>query len=216
MKKLLGKLISGCQKAYQNTANIGEIILDIIETIAICNHHKKPAAILLIDFSKAFDSISHNYIYESLSFFNFGDYFIKIVKTMLTGRTCTVMIDGFETKSFKIERCVPQGDTASPYLFILVLEILLLRILLDDNVTKIKLTHPTHKKEDGGDLNISPLQCFADDMTCVIEETEKNLLMMKKIFEEYAELSGLEINEGKTKLIRIGAKMEDTNNSLNK
>ena len=47
-------------------------------------------------------------------------------------------------------------------------------------------------------------------MTCVIEETEKNLLMMKKIFEEYAELSGLEINEGKTKLIRIGAKMDDT------
>ena len=149
MKILLGKLISGCQKAYQNTANIGEIILDIIETIAICicNHHKKPAAILLIDFSKAFGSISHNYIYESLSFFNFGEHSIKIVRTMLTGRTCTVMIDGFETKSFKIERGVPQGDTASPYLFILVLEILLLRILLDDNVTKIKLTHPHSTKK---------------------------------------------------------------------
>ena len=35
------KLISGCQKAYQNTANIGEIILGIIETIALCNYHKK-------------------------------------------------------------------------------------------------------------------------------------------------------------------------------
>ena len=142
MKKLLSKLISGCQKAYQNTSNIGEIILDILETIAICNYHKKPAIILLIDFSKAFDSISHEYIYESLKFFNFGDHFIKIVKTMLTGRTCTVMIDGYETLPFNIERGVPQGDTASPYLFILVLEILLLRILLDDNVTKIKLSHP--------------------------------------------------------------------------
>ena len=148
MKKLLVKLISGCQKAYQNTSNIGEIILDILETIAICNHHKKPAIILLIDFSKAFDSISHDYIYESLKIFNFGDYFIKIVRTMLTGRTCTVMIDGYETEPFKIERGVPQGDTASPYLFILVLEILLLRIMLDDNVTKIKLTHPTMRKED--------------------------------------------------------------------
>ena len=127
MKLLLQKLISGCQKAYQNTANIGEIILDIVESIAICNHHKKPACILLIDFSKAFDSISHDYIYETLRFFNFGDYFIKIVKTMLTGRTCTVMIDGFETKPFNIERGVPQGDTASPYLFILVLEILLIK-----------------------------------------------------------------------------------------
>ena len=142
MKNLLTKLISGCQKAYQNTSNIGEIILDILETIALCNHHKKQAMILLIDFSKAFDSISHDYIYESLKIFIFGDYFIKIVRTMLTGRTCTVMIDGYETEPFKIE-----GDTASPYLFILVLEILLLRIMLDDNVTKMKLTHPTMRKD---------------------------------------------------------------------
>ena len=68
---------------------------------------------------------------------------------MLTSRTCTVMIDGYETLPFNIERGVPQGDTASPYLFILVLEILLLRILLDDNVTKIKLAHQTYNKEDG-------------------------------------------------------------------
>ena len=71
--------------------------------------------------------------------------------------------------------------------------------MLDENVTKIKLTHPTHNKEDGGDLYIPPLQCFADDMTVVIEETEKKLIMMKKIFEDYAELSGLEINEGRLK-----------------
>ena len=210
MKKLINKLISGCQKAYQNTANIGEILLDILETIAICNYHKKTAIILLIDFSKAFDSISHDYIYESLKFFNFGEYFIKIVKTMLTGRTCTVMVDGYETKPFRIERGVPQGDTASPYLFILVLEILLLRIMLDDNVTKIKLTHPTHNKEDGGHLPIPPLQCFTDDMTCVIEETEKNLIMMKTI------LSGQEINEGKTRVIRIGDRLDSKHALTNK
>ena len=209
MKKLLGKLISGCQKAYQNTYKIGEIILDIIETICLCNYHKKPAIILLIDFSKAFDSISHDYIYEALKFFNFGDYFIKIVKTMLTDRTCTVMIDGYETDSFRIEHGVPQGATASPYLFILVLEILLLRVMLDDNVTKIKLSNPGHRDEDGGATNIPVLQCFADDMTCVIEETERNLLMMKHIFESFAELSGLEINEGKTKVIRIGDNLDN-------
>ena len=67
----------------------------------------------MIDFSKGFDSSSHDYIYKTLSYFNFGEYFIKIVRTMLTGRTCTVMIDGFEMKPFKIEREVPQGDTAS-------------------------------------------------------------------------------------------------------
>ena len=79
--------------------------------------------------------------------------------------------------------------------------------------TDIKLTH---NKEDGGDLTIQPLQCFADDMTCVIEETEKNLLVMKKIFEDYAKLSGLEINEGKTEIIRIGDRHDDITLLTNK
>ena len=88
--------------------------------------------------------------------------------------------------------------------------------MLDNNVTKIRLTHPTMRKEDEGSLDIPCLQCFADDMTCVIEETEKNLLMMKTIFESFAELSGLEINEGKTKVIRIGAKLDDNTPLTNK
>jgi hypothetical protein len=85
-----------------------------------------------------------------------------------------------------------------------------------DNVTKIKLTHPTHNKEDGDFLPIPPLQCFADDMTCVIEETEKNLVMMKTIFKSFALLSGLEINDGKTKEIRTGARHEDKHALTNK
>ena len=81
----------------------------------------------------------HKFIYEALEFFNFGNYFISVIKTMLNNRSCTIMIDGFETQQFKVERGVPQGDTASPYLFILVLEVLLLKIQLDPNLERIKL-----------------------------------------------------------------------------
>ena len=62
---------------------------------------------------------------------------------------------------------------------------------------------------DGGNLNIDPLQCFADDMTAIMEETEENLIKMKEIFEAFKKLSGLEINEGKTKVIRIGTNLEN-------
>ena len=54
-------------------------------------------------------------------------------------RECTVMIDGFETRSFKIGRGVPQGDTASPYLFIMVPEILLIRIKLENKLIKVNI-----------------------------------------------------------------------------
>ena len=105
--------------------------------------------ILLVDFSKAFDSISHNFIFDTLSFFNFGPKFINIIKTMLSNRQCTVMIDGTETKSFKIERGVPQGDTASPFVFILVLEILLIKLMNDPILTPLKLSNQDFKAEDG-------------------------------------------------------------------
>jgi hypothetical protein len=53
---------------------------------------------------------------------------------------------------------------------------------------------------DGSNLNIDPLQCFADDMTAVMEETEENLIKMKEIFEAFKRLSGLEINSSMSHL----------------
>ena len=192
------------------TKNIGEILLDIMETISILKFHKKPAMILLVDFSKAFDSISHTFIFDTLSYFNFGPKFINIIKTMLSNRQCTVMIDGTETESFNIERGVPQGDTASPFIFILVLEILIIKLMNDPILTPLKLSNQEFKDEDGGNLEIPPLHCFADDMTVILEETEENLVRLKEIFMEFNNLSGLEINEGKTYVIRIGDNLDNT------
>ena len=71
------------------------------------------------------------------------------------------MIDGFETRSFKIGRGVPQGDTASPYLFILVMEILLIRIKLDNKLLKVNINKEGYRQEDGGYIKIPVNSCFA-------------------------------------------------------
>ena len=53
--------------------------------------------LVLIDFSKAFNSIRHNFIYDTLKFFDFGEGFFEMIKTMLLNRKCTIVINGFET-----------------------------------------------------------------------------------------------------------------------
>ena len=209
IKPLLGKLISGCQKAYTNTANIGEIVIDIIEQIAISKFEKNPGIILLVDFSKAFDSISHSYIYETFQFLNFGNHFINMIKTMLSKRCCNLMVDGFLTSPFNIERSVPQGDTASPYIFIIVLEILLLKLKNDPGIIKLNLL-PHDNPEDNTDFTTDPLAVFADDMTVLMKETTENLIRVRDIFKDFAAVSGLEINEDKTVIIRIGTRLDDT------
>ena len=83
------------------------------------------------------------------------------------------------TKQFNILRGVPQGDTASTYIFIIVLEILLLQIKHDKDLTFMKFNVPDYDDMDGGNLKNDPLQCFADDMTAIMEETKENLIKMK-------------------------------------
>ena len=46
-------------------------------------------------------------------------------------------------------------------------------------------------------------------MNEVIKETKENLIYIRDIFIEFSEISGLEINEGKTKIIRIGTRLDD-------
>ena len=121
---------------------------------------------------------------------------------MLISRKCT-LIDGYPTKQFNILRGVPQGDTGSPYIFIIVLEILLLRIKNDKDLPFLKFSEPDYDDMDGGNLKIKPLQWFADDMTALMEETKENLIKMKEIFEAFKDLSGLEINERKLRLYAL-------------
>ena len=49
----------------------------------LANDEHKELAMVLIDFKKAFDSVSHKYLIELLTFFNVSPHMIKIFKTML-------------------------------------------------------------------------------------------------------------------------------------
>merc|ERR1712215_617334 len=54
------------QKVYISENNIGSVIINIINMIDFCNRKQKEALILLVDFQKAFDSITHSFIDSTL------------------------------------------------------------------------------------------------------------------------------------------------------
>ena len=98
-----------------------------------------PGFILLIDFEKAFDSVSFDFILTTLDVFNFGEVFIKWIKIILgvnedAGFTAVTIINGNISKPLKIGRGCRQGDPIAGYLFILTIEILAL--LLKNSKTK--------------------------------------------------------------------------------
>lgn len=82
---------------------------------------RKPRGFLLVDFRKAFDSISHAFVEEFLEFLGFTAPVIEAVLALLSG-PLSVRLGTDWSEDIAVAQGVKQGDTLSPYIFILILE----------------------------------------------------------------------------------------------
>ena len=115
------------QTAYMKDSYIGKSIriVDDIPEYRECN--EVPGIPFSADFGKVFDSMDHAFILV-LEKFGFGPVFNNSVKTLFTGAESCMMNNGQSTRYFALGRGTRQRDPVSGYLFILALEILLIRI----------------------------------------------------------------------------------------
>ena len=200
MTKFLPDVIDEDQTGYIKGRFIGTNIRLVEDTIHFTQVNDIPGILLAIDFEKAFDSLSWEYIYKCLEAFNFGPKFIQYIKILYTNISTAVINNGHISNWFSPERGVRQGCPISPYLFILAVETLACKIRISDAIKGIHL--------NGTEVKISQL---ADDTTCLIKDIAslKNILML---FEKFKICAGLSINIDKTIAMGVGGfKPEHTN-----
>ena len=128
MKPSLGNLISKSQKGR----HIGESIRTVYYFMHHTEKNKIPGLFILIDFENAFDSVSWQFLYSTLALFGFNEVFIKWIKWFNNNITAFVIQCGVLSDPIHIDRGCRQGDAISPYLFLLVAEIL--NIPIEDNI----------------------------------------------------------------------------------
>ena len=78
---------------------------------------KKMSALILLDLSKAFDSVSHQRLLQKLSAVGASPATVRWFQSYLTGRTQSVRIDSVLSDPLPITHGVPQGAILSPLLF---------------------------------------------------------------------------------------------------
>ena len=149
---------------------------------------------MLIDFEKAFDSVSWKFIKESLIFFNFGPILIRWVQVLYNKSESCVIQTGHMSDFFKLGRGCRQGDPFSPYLFLICGEILAIMIRSNDRIGGIKRWRKCYK-----------ISQYADDTSLYLDGKESSLREVLSILDSFYFLSGLKMNAEKTKLIWIGA-----------
>ena len=109
----------------------------------------------------------------------------------LHGRSASLLVNQETTKSFPLTNGVPQGDAVAPYLFILLMEILLFRFRHEDLIVPLN---------PGSDIKV---QSFADDLTLLLNGDIDNVNRAIDLIKQFTLVSGLKINVNKTQLMPI-------------
>jgi hypothetical protein len=78
-----------------------------------------PVDVILVDFAKAFESVSHPKLLAKLHHFGFGDAILNWLASFLTGRYQRVCLDGTYSDPLPVLSGIPQGSVIGPLLFII-------------------------------------------------------------------------------------------------
>lgn len=172
LKTVLNKLINTDQSGYLKGRNISFNIRLIQDVIDYFEQNEQEGAILFLDFQKAFDTVSHQFLENVLVKFNFGKSFIRWVQIMYNKAESCVSNNGWTSRPFHIQKGIRQGCPLSALLFLLVVEVLASSIRKDAHEgLSIKVNNEIKN------IHISQL---ADDTTLFLKDEKSVIKCLKK------------------------------------
>lgn len=190
LKLGLNEIIDEEQSGFMPGRNITNNIRLILDMIDYNEYILDDSLILFIDFYKAFDTISHQFITRVIQFFGFGEGFLKVVRTLYKGCNGSVKLTNGTTPRFDIRRGIRQGCPLSPLLFLLVAQAM---------AVHIKKYQFLGIRALGREFKLSQL---ADDTAIFL----KNKFEVSKVIScigEFSAVSGLRMNLNKSVLFPI-------------
>eukprot|EP00644_Phytophthora_capsici_P003451 jgi/Phyca11/8806/fgenesh1_pm.PHYCAscaffold_31_\ len=108
-------------------------VMMMMAILAQANHQPELAAelsevILLLDFKKAYDTVSREFLFVVLRKFRFSEAFINMLRKLHDGTTAQFLVNGELSEVQVVRSGIRQGCPLAPLLFILEAEILSLAV----------------------------------------------------------------------------------------
>ncbi|XP_071688703.1 uncharacterized protein [Rutidosis leptorrhynchoides] len=203
LRKVIPTLVGFEQSAFIKGRNILDGVLIANETIDFIKKSKAKCLIFKVDFEKAFDSLSWDFLMEVMGFMGFGLKWRQWILSCLKSATISILVNGSPTSEFNLGRGVRQGDPLYPFLYILAAEGL-------NTLTKSAVNNNLFSGVMIGKdkVCISHLQ-YADDTIYFGEWNPHNIRNLMKLLKCFEHTSGLNVNYQKSMLFGLGVEYHE-------
>ncbi|CAI5529451.1 unnamed protein product [Closterium sp. Naga37s-1] len=191
MKPLLHKVISAEQYGFILGRRISDAIGVVADVIEAAKKGSEDWYMLLLDFRKAFDSVSRSFLFSVLREMGFPSRFVGWVEGLHKDTTTRLLINGWLGEAVAVNSGVRQGCPLAPYLFLCAVEPLAQKAMR----RKLGLCNKANQR--------LVYVGYADDTTLFLEG-KRQIAKAEKLLEYFAGLSGLKTNKDKSVILPIG------------
>lgn len=189
LKKNLEEIISENQNGFMANRHISSNVRLVLDLIDYSDYINSKALMVFLDFYKAFDSIEHSFIIQTLQILGFGDKFINNISMLYKDRNSSIILYPKMSQRFLVSRGVRQGCPISCFLFLVFAELLFLNISCNPNIQGLTIFNRVVK--------ISQL---ADDTVLFLKD-KSQIQTALQVTGEFSEASGLKLNINKSEIL---------------
>ena len=113
------QILAQYQHGFRQQHSTESQLVNTLEEITRSMDNNIQTDVLILDFSKAFDTVAHQRLLKKIEFYGISDNTNAWIKTWLTTRTQKVVVDGDASSTVHVDSGVPQGTVLGPLMFLL-------------------------------------------------------------------------------------------------
>ena len=174
------------QHGFRSSRSCETQLISFIQDLSEANDKNVQTDIIVMDFAKAFDKVSHKHLLYKMEHYGISQQIIKWVSEFLSNRTQTVVLGGESSNKIPVTSGVPQGTVLGPILFLIYINDLpdylqysTLRLFADDSIIYKTIQNPSDLEKLQSDLDAAGrwekdwLMHFHPDKCSILNITQK-------------------------------------------